>query len=113
MSLLNSMKITQKLILAFLCVIGVSLLCTGMIYWQRSALETSMKEASHTRKILEGMDHLISVDGGPADQPAGPLMITAEEKRLARFHQSKKEYADELGQPQGRGCFRAGASGST
>jgi CHASE3 domain sensor protein len=40
MSLLNSMKITQKLILAFLCVIGVALLCTGMIYWQRSALET-------------------------------------------------------------------------
>jgi methyl-accepting chemotaxis protein len=54
-----------------------------------------MKETSHTRKILEGMDHLIS---SMVDQQTSlrAFVITAEEKRLARFHQSKKEYADEL-----------------
>ncbi len=109
MSLINSMKIAHKLVLAFVCLIAVSLLCSGMIYWQRSALETSIVETNHTRKVLEGMD-LILATLVNQQTSIRAYIIVGEDKRLNLFRQSKTDYAEELAQLKAQAARRSGAA---
>jgi methyl-accepting chemotaxis protein len=95
MSFLNSMKITQKLILAFMCVVGASLLCSGMIYWQRTALSASLQQADHTKEILEANDLILAT---LVDQQGSmrAFMITGDATRLDRYKAAELEYKTQL-----------------
>jgi methyl-accepting chemotaxis protein len=95
MSFLNSMKITQKLILAFMCLIATSLLSYGMIYWQRASLSNSFERADHTRKILEGNDLILAA---LVDEQGSmrAYMITGDKSRLGRYKTAEGDYKAQL-----------------
>jgi methyl-accepting chemotaxis protein len=95
MSLLNSMNITQKLILAFTCLMAASLLSYGMIYWQRASLEQSLDWTSHTHEVLEEVDGLSLA---MVNQETGlrGFMITGVEDSLTPYKNGLRSYQEHL-----------------
>jgi methyl-accepting chemotaxis protein len=95
MSAFSNLKITYKLVFAFMCLIAASMLSYGMIYWQRAALSESLQQAEQTKKILEGMDLILAA---LVDQQGSlrAFIITGDAPRLDRYKVAEGDYKVQL-----------------